>query len=83
MATVKNDKTHVGEVQVNVSQSAPPMLTALSVTRTYRDELYSSRTLILPDDRTLLVVAGRVTVPADDTTALDYLNQHPDFEPLE
>lgn len=83
MATVKNDKTHVGEVQVNVSQSAPPILATLSATRTYRDELYSSRTLILPDDRMLSVVAGRVTVPVDDTTALQYLDQHPDLEPLE
>nr|WP_240995077.1 hypothetical protein [Pseudomonas viridiflava] len=49
----------------------------------YRDKLFTSRTLILPDERTLAVAKGIVTAQADDTVALEYLCAHPDLEPLE
>lgn len=92
MATVKIDKTSVDQPAAPTGQVTP---TAESVTdavppsalavagRTYRDTLFTSRTLILPDDRTLAVAKGIVTAQADDTIALEYLRAHPDLEPLE
>ena len=49
---------------------------------TYRDQLYTSRVLILPRDRQLSVTGGGVSVSADDAEALQYLDAHPDFKPL-
>ncbi|MCQ9469803.1 MULTISPECIES: hypothetical protein [Pseudomonas] len=86
MGIVKNDKTSVEAVEPPTIQPTQPASTLPAVrpaTRTYRDRLYTSRTLILPNDRTLAVIAGRVTVPTDDAVALDYLDQHPDLESLE
>lgn len=51
-------------------------------TVSFRDTLYTSRTLILPGQRTLAVAKGRAVVAADDQTALDYLKAHSEFEPL-
>ncbi|UZS62393.1 hypothetical protein [Pseudomonas syringae] len=92
MATVKTDKPSGDEptiqsVQVipaaaSVAQAASPTASPV-VVRTFRDPLYTSRTLILPDDRTLAVAKGIVTAQADDTVALEYLRQHPDLESLE
>ncbi|MEE5122104.1 hypothetical protein V2K50_19865 [Pseudomonas alliivorans] len=86
MATVKNDTSSVDEgvrQSKPVAQPASPPTAFAPAARTYRDKLYTSRTLILTDNRTLAVVAGQVTVPANDTAALECLHQHPDFEPLE
>lgn len=90
MATVKIDKTSGDEPAAPTSQVTP---TAISVAdavsppavavRMYRDTLFTSRTLILPDDRTLAVAKGIATAQADDTVALEYLRAHPDLEPLE
>ena len=49
---------------------------------TYRDNLYTSRVLILPQGRQLPVAGGRVSVSADDAEALQYLDAHPDLKPL-
>lgn len=46
----------------------------------FRDSLYTSRNLILPDGRQLLVLQGRVSVKAGDRVALDYLASHPDLQ---
>ncbi|MCJ8177366.1 hypothetical protein MRS45_14810 [Pseudomonas viridiflava] len=86
MAAVKNDTPSAYEAvrQLEpVAKPASPPTASAPATRTYRDKLYTSRTLILADNRTLAIAAGQATVPADDTVALDYLHQHPDFEPLE
>ncbi|KTB85967.1 hypothetical protein AO069_24605 [Pseudomonas syringae pv. syringae PD2774] len=92
MATVKIDKTSVDEPAAPTSQVTP---TAISVAeavsnpapavavRMYRDTLFTSRTLILPDDRTLSVAKGIVTALADDAVAVQCLSTHPDLEPLE
>ncbi|MFR0674640.1 hypothetical protein ACLUUI_14455 [Enterobacterales bacterium AW_CKDN230030176-1A_HGKHYDSX7] len=46
----------------------------------FRDTVYTSRVLILPDSlRGLPVRAQRVSVPADDDEALAYLDAHPDL----
>ncbi|MFA0994393.1 MULTISPECIES: hypothetical protein [Pseudomonas syringae group] len=92
MATVKIDKTSGDQPPTPTSQVTP---TAISVSdavslpvpalavRMYRDTLFNSRTLILPDDRTLSVAKGIAKAQADDTVALEYLRAHPDLEPLE
>ncbi|SDX05084.1 hypothetical protein SAMN05444064_110213 [Pseudomonas syringae] len=92
MATVKGDKASGDEpaVQKNqvtpatasVADAASPPAAPVTV-RTYRDTLYTSRTLILSDGRTLAVAKGFVTAQADDAIALQCLNAHPDLEPLE
>ena len=51
-----------------------------SPVRTFRDKVYTSRTLILPNGATLPVAKGRVSALGDDQ--FHYLSTHPDFEPL-
>ena len=48
--------------------------------RTFRDKVYTSRTLILPNGTTLPVAKGRAT--AVDDHQFQYLNSHPDFQRL-
>lgn len=64
----------------NNSDATPATLPVSSVS--FRDTLYTSRTLILPGQRQLVVAKGRAIVTADDLAALDYLKAHPEFEPL-
>ncbi|RMM27275.1 hypothetical protein ALP86_03169 [Pseudomonas amygdali pv. mori] len=92
MATVKIDKASGDQPAAPTSQVTP---TAISVAdavsspapavavRMYRDTLFTSRTLILPDDRTLAVAKGIVTALADDAVAVQCLSTHPDLESLE
>lgn len=49
---------------------------------TFRDTLYTSRTVILPDGRTLAVAKGLVSVDSTDDAALKYLKTHAEFELL-
>ncbi|MGZ0703314.1 hypothetical protein [Pseudomonas piscis] len=46
----------------------------------FRDTLYTSRVLILPDGRQLPVKQGLVTAEAGDQVALDFLRSHPDLQ---
>lgn len=47
---------------------------------TFRDNVYTSRSLVLPgSDRVLQVQAHTVSVEPDDTEALNYLSAHPDL----
>ncbi|NVL46629.1 hypothetical protein F2S75_12310 [Pseudomonas syringae pv. actinidiae] len=88
MATVKGDKASGDEPAVQANQVTPatasvadavsPSVPPVAV-RTYRDTLYTSRTLILPDDRTLAVARGIVTALADDAVAVQCLSTHPDL----
>lgn len=48
--------------------------------RVFRDKVFTSRTLILPNGETLPVIAGRVTACGDDQYA--FLKAHPDLEQL-
>ena len=51
---------------------------------TFRDKVFTSRTLIIPaTGRTLPVSKGCVAVSASDEQALSYLKAHKEFEPLE
>ena len=75
MSKTPDDK--VTEPVAPVLQKATPVL---SPARTFRDKVYTSRTLILPDGATLPVAKGRVSAFGDDQ--FQYLSAHPDFEPL-
>ena len=49
---------------------------------TFRDKVYTSRTLIIPDSaRTLSVAKGHVEVSVSDEQAVAYLKAHPEIEP--
>jgi uncharacterized lipoprotein YbaY len=60
----------------SVGQPEPKM-------HTFRDKVYTSRTLILPDGASLAVAKHRVTVEDSNVQALAYLKAHEEFEPLE
>lgn len=50
---------------------------------TFRDKVYTSRTLIIPDTgRTLPVAKGVVEVSVSDEQAVSYLKSNEEFEPL-
>ncbi|MCQ3017974.1 hypothetical protein NLO83_20555 [Pseudomonas tremae] len=92
MATVKIDKTSGDQPAAPTGQVTPTAISATDAlphpapavaVRMYRDTLFTSRTLILPDDRTLAVAKGIATAQVDDTVALEYLRAHPDLKPLE
>ncbi|MDD1975302.1 hypothetical protein [Pseudomonas tussilaginis] len=57
--------------------------TQASTAVVFRDTHYTSRVLILPDARSLLVSRGQVTAQADDAIALAYLQEHPQLKPQE
>lgn len=62
-----------------ILEQSPVADAALLVT--YRDTLFTSRTLILPKDgRALPVLKGRVAVPATDAEALAYLDASAEHE---
>ncbi|MEN5239101.1 hypothetical protein ACIPM0_07470 [Pseudomonas sichuanensis] len=52
-------------------------------TVTFIDQEYSRRQLFLPDWAELVVVQGVVEVKSDDTRALEYLRNRPDFKEQE
>lgn len=52
--------------------------------QTFRDKVYTSRTLIIPDTvRTLPVAKGLVEVSVSDEQAVSYLKSNEEFELLE
>lgn len=65
---------------IPVAQGFPG--TAPARVTTFRDTFYTSRTLILPDDRTLAVAKGVISVETTDDVALKYLKAHAEFEQL-
>lgn len=48
----------------------------------FRDTLFTSRVLILPEGRTLRVAKGQVSVLSTDTVGLTYLQARADFVAL-
>lgn len=58
----------------------PATAAAPDLLLTFRDTVYTSRTLVIPgSDRTLAVAKGRVEVSASDEQALSYLKSHQEF----
>lgn len=62
-------------------KSNPPVEQAASEPSAFRDKVFRSRTLVLPDGGVAQVEQGQVKVTSP--ALLEYLNKHPDFEPLE
>lgn len=62
-------------------KSSPPVEQADSGPSVFRDKRFRSRTLVLPDGGIARVEQGQVKVTS--AVLLEYLNKHPDFEPLE
>jgi hypothetical protein len=71
-----SDEKVTDPVALVLQKSTP----ALSPARTFRDKVYTSRTLILPGGATLPVAQSRAM--AVDDQQFQYLNSHPDFERL-
>lgn len=63
-------------------ESVPISAAQMTSTVTFRDTLYTSRTVILPDGRTLAVVKAVVSVESTDDVALKCLKAHTEFEQL-
>ncbi|CRL47763.1 hypothetical protein [Pseudomonas sp. URMO17WK12:I11] len=60
-----------------------PQPRATNLMLKFRDKVYTSRTLIIPDTgRALPVAKAAVEVSASDEQALSYLKAHDEFEPL-
>jgi len=74
MAKQQDDSTEAQPVLVNEAR--------MTSTVTFRDTLYTSRTIILPDGRTLAVAKAVVSVDSADDVALKCLKAHAEFEPL-
>lgn len=76
----------VSDEQVSASPMREPLLLTVSATSEllkFRDKVYTSRLLIVPDtDRTLPVNKGVVEVLASDTDAVKFLKANEEFEPL-
>lgn len=47
----------------------------------FLDQIYTSRTLILPDGRAAMVIKGRIS--ASDDVLHNYLSKHADFKQVE
>ncbi|UDI95755.1 hypothetical protein [Pseudomonas sp. IAC-BECa141] len=71
---------HQDETTAPESTPISPVLMPMGVT--FRDTLYTSRTVVLPDGRTLAVAKNKVTVDSADDVALKTLKAHAEFEPL-
>ncbi|WP_210559098.1 MULTISPECIES: hypothetical protein [unclassified Pseudomonas] len=63
-------------------ESVPISTVQMTSTVTFRDTLYTSRTVILPDGRTLAVAKAQVSVDGTDDVALQCLKAHAEFEQL-
>lgn len=68
--------------ETTASESTPISTVLMPMAVTFRDTLYTSRTIILPDGRTLAVAKNKVTVDSADDVALKTLKAHAEFEQL-
>ncbi|MCT8951261.1 hypothetical protein MN546_02160 [Pseudomonas lundensis] len=75
MAKTSDEKTAI-DAALDLQKTTP----VADPVRTFRDKVYTSRTLILPGDATLPVAKGRAM--AVDDQQFQYLNSPPDFERL-
>ncbi len=69
-------------VALDQAITTSPLPAPRSSTATFRDTVYTSRTLILPGDRELPVAKGVVSVSTTDAVALKFLKDNTEFEPL-
>ena len=75
--------TPVTDLPASPEPLPPPALVPLSTLMKFRDKVYTSRQLILPEtQRSLPVARGVVEVPGSDTEAVKFLKAHDEFELL-
>jgi hypothetical protein len=75
--------TLVTDEQEFVSPMREPLLPTAPELLTFRDKVYTSRTLIIPEtERTLPVNKGMVEVSVSDTDAVKFLKANEEFELL-
>lgn len=79
MTKVKTEET-AGVLSAQSLEDTPGKRSNPVQPSVFSDTVYTSRTLILPDGRAVLVAKGQVT--ATDDALLGYLTQHADFQPL-
>jgi len=60
-----------------MSKTKPDSQDETGPSRVFRDTLFTSRTLVLPDGSTLAVTKARVTATTDEQLA--FLKAHPDL----
>jgi hypothetical protein len=66
-----------------LATEAPAAAEPLPAPLKFADQVFTSRTLIIPKTRrTLAVTQALVEVAPDDTEALDFLKAHAEFKPL-
>ena len=70
------------QVDSNVPESVPISTVQANSTVTFRDTLYTSRTVVLPDGRTLAVAKAQVSVDGTDDVAMKCLKANAEFEQL-
>lgn len=76
-------RTETGRTRADAALSEPVQTepsAPVGPARVFRDTRYTSRTLIMPDDSALPVIAGQVTACGDDQYA--FLKAHPDMQLL-
>jgi len=74
--------TPVTDEQVSASPMREPLLLTTPELLKFRDKVYTSRLLIVPDsDRTLPVSQGLVEVSVSDIDAVKFLKANAEFEP--
>ncbi|WP_277760817.1 hypothetical protein [Pseudomonas sp. A34-9] len=66
----------------NAPESVPISTVQANSTVTFRDTLYTSRTVVLPDGRTLAIAKAQVSVDGTDDVALKCLKANAEFEQL-
>lgn len=69
-------------VVTTIADPVPPAAVGVR-TLFFRDKLYTSRQVILPDGTALFVNKGVAEVESDNAQAIAHLKAHAEFEPLE
>ncbi|PMZ92722.1 MULTISPECIES: hypothetical protein [unclassified Pseudomonas] len=75
--------TPVTDLPASPEALPQPASALVSTLMKFRDKVYTSRQLILPESqRSLPVTKGLVEVPGSDTEAVKFLKAHDEFELL-
>lgn len=80
MSKLKIDSDPTGTAEAIAVPGSKPLSQGFREPRIFRDNLFTSRTLVLPDGSTASVARGQVT--AVDDQQLAYFISHPDLEPI-
>jgi hypothetical protein len=73
--------TSLSDSKPGVSMGVASEPTVIGGARVFRDNVFTSRTLVMPDGRTISVTKGQVTASDDDL--FEFLSAHPDLATLQ